>query len=102
MSLIDMKKFGFLWAAAVVLCLSGTVSSCSSTNDTPDEPEPVVPVVPPGPETPAVPTLSEDEASGSLAELVSRCMLAAVVMAANTSSVVIIFFIALSYFTIRL
>ena len=78
MSLIDMKKFGFLWAAAVVLCLSGTVSSCSSTNDTPDEPDPVVPVVPPGPETPAVPTLSEDEASGSLAELVSRCMLAAI------------------------
>ena len=73
-----MKKFVFLWAAAVVLCLSGTVSSCSSTNDTPDEPDPVVPVVPPGPETPAVPTLSEDEASGSLAELVSRCMLAAI------------------------
>lgn len=55
MSLINMKKLGFLWAAAVVLCLSGTVSSCSSTNDTPDEPEPDVPVVPIDPETPEVP-----------------------------------------------
>lgn len=73
-----MKKFGFIWAAAVVLCLYGTVSSCSSTNDTPDEPEPVVPVVPIDPVTPEVPTLSEDEASGSLAELMSRCMLAAI------------------------
>lgn len=73
-----MKKFGFIWAAAVAFCLYGTVSSCSSTNDTPDEPEPVVPVVPIDPVTPEVPTLSEDEASGSLAELMSRCMLAAI------------------------
>ncbi|MCR5435124.1 MAG: hypothetical protein K6F20_12110, partial [Bacteroidaceae bacterium] len=73
-----MKKFGFIWAAAMAFCLYGTVSSCSSTNDTPDEPEPVVPVVPIDPVTPEVPTLSEDEASGSLAELMSRCMLAAI------------------------
>lgn len=73
-----MKKFGFIWAAAMFFCLYGTVSSCSSTNDTPDEPEPVVPVVPIDPVTPEVPTLSEDEASGSLAELMSRCMLAAI------------------------
>ena len=62
----------------MVLCLSGTVSSCSSGSDTPDEPEPVVPNVPVGPETPEVPALSEDDASASLAELMSRCMLAAI------------------------
>ena len=71
-----MKLASRFWFIIMIIGLAVAIGACSEKNDGPESPD--TPTVPTEPEKPEVPTMSEDEASASLAELMSRCMLAAI------------------------
>lgn len=75
---MNMKLASKIWTILTALCLTMAMVACSEKEDKPEPSTPDTPVVPVEPDKPKIPTLGEDEASASLAELMSRCMMAAI------------------------
>ena len=68
---MNMKPASKVWTILMALCLTMVMGACSEKEDNPEPSPPDTPVVPVEPDTPKIPAMGEDEASASLAELMS-------------------------------